>query len=86
MDLSLFAAKIVALKGYVGAGLVLAALGVAAMGVLRVPAQQEKIAEALETHNAEALSPTSKTNAKLDVLVCLQAKLDTPIRCVARDR
>lgn len=63
----------------------IAAIAVAVSGMLKLPAQQEAVAETLKKHNDQVHEQTDATNRKLDVLICLQAKLDTPIRCVAKE-
>lgn len=79
-------AKLGEVKSIIGGIILLTGVVVSALGVLKVPAQQAAIANAVEDHNKRATAQTDQTNRKLDVLICLQAKLDTPIRCVARER
>jgi hypothetical protein len=86
MDLTQVVAKIGEAKSVVGGILIIVGIAVSAVGIAKVPAQQRVIAEALEKHNATARSQTDETNRKLDVLICLQAKLDTPLRCVANNK
>lgn len=80
------AVKIGEAKSIIGGLILVAGVVVSAMGMLKVPAQQAAIAEAVANHNKQSLTQTELTNKKLDVLICLQAKLDTPIRCVSRER
>jgi hypothetical protein len=81
MTLSQIAARVLSMQNIVTAGLVVGGLLVASWGVLKVPSQQIAIQQSLDAHTKQ----TETTNRKLDVLICLQAKLDTPIRCVARE-
>lgn len=71
-------------KSVIGGVLLVAGVVISALGMLKVPAQQAAIAKSLSDHEVVSQSQTEQTNKKLDVLICLQAKLDTPIRCVAR--
>lgn len=82
MTLAHIIAKVGTVKSVLGIIGLATGIVVAASGWLKVPAKQDAIAAAIEDHQAQ----TDKTNTKLDVLICLQAKLDTPIRCVARDQ
>lgn len=66
------ASKVLTLKNILGAAIFGGALLVSALAAAKIPAK-------LDSHMAQ----TVETNKKLDVLICLQAKLDTPIRCVA---
>jgi hypothetical protein len=84
MTLSTLAARVFDTKNVVGAALVVGGVLVSAWGVLKVPAQQAAIAAAVDSHTKLSHEQTDATNRKLDVLICLQARLDTPIRCVAR--
>lgn len=79
-------AKVGEAKSVVGGLILIAGVVVSALGMLKVPAQQRAIAEAVDAHAVQTHIQTDQTNRKLDVLICLQAKLDTPIRCVARER
>lgn len=79
-------AKLGELKSVIGGALIILGVLATALGISKVPSQQRAIASALEDHNKKATDQTDRTNKKLDVLICLQAKLDTPIRCVARER
>lgn len=79
-------AKLGELKSVIGGGLIILGVLATALGISKVPSQQRAIAAALDAHNQKATVQTEQTNKKLDVLICLQAKLDTPIRCVARER
>lgn len=85
MSLAQVASKVLDMKNVVAAVLVVAGVLVSAWGVLKVPAQQAAISAALQNHNAMTQEKTDATNRKLDVLICLQAKLDTPIRCVSKE-
>lgn len=78
------AGKIMATKNVVGAVLLIGGVLVSAMGMLKVPSQQAAIAATLDEHNKTMKDGTAETNRNLRVLICLQAKLDTPIKCVAR--
>jgi len=73
-------------KSVIGAIILIGGVIVSALGISKVPAQQRAIAETLDAHNKQSHDQTDETNQKLDVLICLQAKLDTPIRCVAREK
>jgi hypothetical protein len=73
-------------KSVIGGLLIILGVLVTALGISKVPSQQRAIASALEEHNKKVTAQTDQTNRKLDVLICLQARLDTPIRCVARER
>lgn len=84
MNLPPLAAKVIAMKNVIGATIVIGGIVVSALGMLKVPTQNAEIAQTLKDHNKTSLEVTSETNKKLDVLICLQAKLDTPIRCVAK--
>lgn len=80
MDVSAIGARLVAAKGYIGAIAMAGAIYVGMAAFARVPKQ-------LDAHMAQAdalKQEQGETNKKLDVLICLQAKLDTPIRCVAK--
>jgi hypothetical protein len=70
-------------KAIVGGVIVVGGVLFSAIGMAKVPAQQAAIATDLKDHNTESHKLTELTNKKLDVLICLQAKLDLPIRCVA---
>lgn len=83
--ISLFS-KLGEVKGIIATVIVIFGVLATALGISKVPSQQRAIAETLEAHNKKAMEQTEETNQKLDVLICLQAKLDTPMRCVARDR
>lgn len=83
--LSLFS-KLGEIKGVIATVVVVFGVLATALGISKVPSQQRVIAEKLEAHNKRVAEQTDETNRKLDVLICLQAKLDTPLRCVARDR
>jgi len=85
MNLPTLAAKVLDAKNVIGAALIVGGVLVSAWGVLKVPAQQAAIQAALDRHNSTSTEQTGATNRKLDVLICLQAKLDTPIRCVAKE-
>ena len=81
LSLSTIIAKGYAVKsvlGIIGLG---AAIVLVASGWLKAPSTVEAVAAGLKDHQAQM----DHTNRKLDVLICLQAKLDTPIRCVARE-
>ncbi len=73
-------------KSIIGGIILIAGVVVSALGMLKVPAQQAAIATEVEEHSKMTRIQTDQTNKKLDVLICLQAKLDTPIRCVSRER
>jgi hypothetical protein len=79
-------AKLGEARSIIGGIILISGVVVSALGMLKVPAQQAVIASKIEEHNKTAAAQTDQTNRKLDVLICLQAKLDTPIRCVARER
>jgi hypothetical protein len=85
MTLAQLAAKVLDMKNIVAAALIAGGVLVTAWGMLKVPAQQAAIASTLQEHNKTSAEQTNATNRKLDVLICLQAKLDTPIRCVAKE-
>lgn len=74
------------IKGIVGGLLIIAGVAATALGISKIPSQQREVADALAAHNRLVTEQTNQTNKKLDVLICLQAHLDTPIRCVARER
>jgi hypothetical protein len=78
--------KLGELKSVIGGLLIVLGVLATALGIAKIPGQQRAIATALEDHNKKVTTQTDQTNRKLDVLICLQAKLDTPIRCVARER
>lgn len=80
------AAKIGEAKSVIGGIILVGGVVISALGMLKVPAQQASIAQALKEHEVTSHAQTEQTNKKLDVLICLQARLDTPIRCVARER
>jgi len=86
MPLRAILVKLGETKSIIGGFILLSGVVVSALGMLKVPAQQAVIASELEDHNKKMATQTDQTNRKLDVLICLQAKLDTPIRCVARER
>jgi hypothetical protein len=69
------ASKVLTLKNVLGAALFTGALLLSLISAAKVPAK-------LDSH----MQQTVETNKKLDVLICLQAKLDTPIRCVAKSQ
>lgn len=77
-------ARLGEVKSIIGGVLVVGGVIISALGMLKVPSQQAAIAKSLKDHETVSQSQTQQTNKKLDVLICLQAKLDTPIRCVAR--
>lgn len=81
MDVAVLAAKVVSVKSYIAAAAVVLTAAVTIASFSKVPAQQTALAESVNEHKAQA----DQTNRKLDVLICLQAKLDIPIRCVARE-
>ena len=83
--LSIFS-KVGEVKGVIATIVVIFGVLATALGISKVPSQQRANAERLEEHNKKVAEQTDDTNRKLDVLICLQAKLDTPLRCVARDR
>lgn len=83
--LSLFS-KVGEAKSVIATIVVIVGVLATALGISKVPSQQRAIADRLEEHNKKVAEQTDQTNKKLDVLICLQAKLDTPLRCVARDR
>jgi hypothetical protein len=67
------ATKVLTLKNVIGAALFTGAMLLSLLAAAKVPAK-------LDSH----MQQTVETNKKLDVLICLQAKLDVPIRCVAK--
>jgi len=67
------ASKVLTLKNVLGAALFTGALLLSLLSAAKVPAK-------FDMHMQQAV----ETNKKLDVLICLQAKLNTPIRCVAK--
>ena len=82
MPASAVVTKLGALKTVWGAGLFAAALISALASIARVPAK-------LSAHVAQSdtlIHEQARTNDRLDVLICLQAKLDTPVGCVAKQR
>jgi len=85
MTLSSLASRVLDMRNVAAAILVVAGVLVSAWGVMKVPAQQAAIAATLQAHNKNMVDGTEATNRKLDVLICLQARLDSPIRCVARE-
>jgi hypothetical protein len=55
---------------------------VGVLGFSKLPGKVEAVASELREHELQA----RETNRKLDTLICLQAKLDTPLRCVAQNK
>lgn len=69
------ATKVLTMKNIIGAALFTGAMLLSLLSAAKVPAK-------LDAH----MQQTVETNKKLDVLICLQAKLDSPIRCVAKSQ
>jgi hypothetical protein len=66
-------------KGSIGAILFALAVIAALVGASRLPAKVDGISKKVDDH----MMQMAETNHQLRVLVCLQARLDTPLRCVA---
>jgi hypothetical protein len=58
---------------------------VSLLSVWKIPARAEAIARTLDESNRASAMVHEQTNRKLDVLICLQAHLDTPINCVRKE-
>lgn len=86
MTLVQLAGKLGEVKSIIGGILIIAGIAISALGISKVPTQQRAIAATLEQHNKTSHDQVEETNRKLDVLICLQAKLDTPLRCVAQNK
>lgn len=84
MSLPPLAAKVIAMKNVIGAIIIIGGIIVSAAGMLKVPAQQQAIAQKLDDNNRTMVTVHDETNRKLDVLICLQAHLETPIKCVTK--
>jgi hypothetical protein len=82
MTLSRIAAKVLESKNIIAGALVVGGLLASAWGFQRVPSEVSAVQQAITEHTKQ----TDVTNHKLDVLICLQAKLDIPIRCVAKEK
>jgi len=85
MSLATLASKVLDSKNIIAAMLVAGGLIASLYGMSKVPAQAAAIQKAIEDHSKTSFDQTDATNRKLGVLICLQAKLDTPIRCVAKE-
>lgn len=83
MTLSRLGALLISARNVIGATLVIGSVLVSAAGMLKVPAQQTALTDAVHQHAESTDALQRETNKKLDVLICLQAHLDLPIRCVA---
>jgi len=85
MSLATLASKVLDSKNIIAAMLVAGGLIASLYGMSNVPAQAAASQKAIEDHSKTSYDQIDATNRKLGVLICLQAKLDTPIRCVAKE-
>ncbi len=85
MTFAAIAGKVLESKNIIGAALVVGGLLASAWGFLKVPGQVLAVQQTLTEHAKTSFEQIDATNRKLGVLICLQAKLDTPIRCVAKE-
>jgi len=75
-------ARIISIRNVAVTIIIVTGVLVTAFGILKMPAQELVIEQKLNDHMRGQID----TNNKLDVLICLQAKLETPLRCIARER
>ncbi len=88
---SQIAASVITARNVIGSVVIIGGVAISALGMMKVPAQQREIAAALAIHNGIVIRSDSEqqkrvdgTNRRLDAIICISAKLDTPLGCVAK--